>query len=175
MPRHNYQICTSCVMDTTDSMIIFDRHGVCDHCNTFKKVTLPNWNTGTKGKAQLEVLVDAIKREGKGKDFDCIIGMSGGIDSSYLTYIAKEQMGLRPLVFHVDAGWNTQIAVNNIERIIDSLDLDLFTEVIDWQEMRDLHQGQNQFLKEIDRQEFPLNRHNDRRLRCHFGHRDQDE
>jgi N-acetyl sugar amidotransferase len=138
MPRHNYQICTSCVMDTTDSMIIFDRHGVCDHCNTFKKVTLPNWNIGTKGKAQLEVLVDAIKREGKGKDFDCIIGMSGGIDSSYLTYIAKEQMGLRPLVFHVDAGWNTQIAVNNIERIIDSLDLDLFTEVIDWQEMRDL-------------------------------------
>ena len=64
--------------------------------------------------------------------------MSGGIDSSYLTYIAKEKMGLRPLVFHVDAGWNSQIAVNNIERLIDGLELDLFTEVIDWQEMRDL-------------------------------------
>jgi N-acetyl sugar amidotransferase len=83
-------------------------------------------------------IVDGIKAEGKGKDFDCIIGMSGGIDSSYLTYLAKEKMGLRPLVFHVDAGWNSQEAVNNIERIVDRLGLDLFTEVIDWEEMRDL-------------------------------------
>jgi N-acetyl sugar amidotransferase len=125
-------------MDTTDSMIVFDDHGVCDHCNTFKDVTLPSWDTGAGGQAQLTALVEAIKREGQGKDFDCIIGMSGGIDSSYLTYIAKEKMGLRPLVFHVDAGWNSQIAVNNIERLIDGLGLDLFTEVIDWQEMRDL-------------------------------------
>jgi N-acetyl sugar amidotransferase len=125
-------------MDTTDSKIVFDDHGVCDHCNTFKNVTLPSWDTGAGGAAQLASLVDAIKREGQGKDFDCIIGMSGGIDSSYLTYIAKEKMGLRPLVFHVDAGWNSQIAVNNIERLIDGLGLDLFTEVIDWPEMRDL-------------------------------------
>jgi N-acetyl sugar amidotransferase len=138
MSDSTYQICTSCVMDTTDSMIVFDDHGVCDHCNTFKNVTLPSWDTGAGGRAQLDALVDAIKREGEGKDFDCIIGMSGGIDSSYLTYIAKEKMGLRPLVFHVDAGWNSQIAVNNIERLIDGLGLDLFTEVIDWQEMRDL-------------------------------------
>lgn len=130
--------CVHCVMDTTDSMIVFDDHGVCDHCNTFKTVTLPGWDTGPRGEAQLDALVDAIKREGAGKDFDCIIGMSGGIDSSYLTYLAKEQMGLRPLVFHVDAGWNSQIAVNNIERLVDGLGLDLFTEVIDWQEMRDL-------------------------------------
>jgi N-acetyl sugar amidotransferase len=125
-------------MDTTDSMIVFDDQGVCDHCNTFKNVTLPSWDTGSVGQAQLAVLVDTIKREGQDKDFDCIIGMSGGIDSSYLTYIAKEKMGLRPLVFHVDGGWNSQIAVNNIERLIDGLGLDLFTEVIDWQEMRDL-------------------------------------
>lgn len=125
-------------MDTTDSMIVFDDQGVCDHCNTFRKVTLQSWETGVEGQAQLAALVDTIKREGQGKDFDCIIGMSGGIDSSYLTYIAKEKMGLRPLVFHVDAGWNSQIAVNNIERLIDGLGLDLFTEVIDWQEMRDL-------------------------------------
>lgn len=138
MINKTYQLCTSCVMDTTDSIIRFDRQGVCDHCNTFKNVTLPNWDTGEKGRAQLAILVDAIKRDGQGKDFDCIIGMSGGIDSSYLTYIAKEKMGLRPLVFHVDAGWNSQIAVNNIERLIDGLGLDLFTEVIDWQEMRDL-------------------------------------
>ena len=133
-----YQICSNCVMDTTDAMIFFDDYGVCDHCNTFKVVTLPSWNTSVGGQAQLAALVDMIKRDGRGKDFDCIIGMSGGIDSSYLTYIAKEKMGLRPLVFHVDAGWNSQIAVNNIERLIEGLGLDLFTEVIDWQEMRDL-------------------------------------
>jgi N-acetyl sugar amidotransferase len=125
-------------MDTTDSMIVFDDKGVCDHCNTFKSVTLPTWDTGAVGQEKLTHLVEAIKSEGRGKDFDCIIGMSGGIDSSYLTYIAVEKMGLRPLVFHVDAGWNSQIAVNNIECIIDRLGLDLFTEVIDWQEMRDL-------------------------------------
>ena len=125
-------------MDTTDSAIIFDDLGVCDHCNTFRDVTLPSWDTGSVGQAQLTALIDTIKRDGKGKDFDCIIGMSGGIDSSYLTYIAKEKMGLRPLVFHVDAGWNSQIAVNNIERLIDGLELDLFTEVIDWKEMSDL-------------------------------------
>ncbi len=131
-------VCNNCVMDTSDSMIVFDNHGVCDHCNNFKLVTLPSWDTSAKGQAQLDMLVENIKREGQGKDFDCIIGMSGGIDSSYLTYIAKEKMGLRPLVFHVDAGWNSQIAVNNIERLIDGLGLDLFTVVIDWQEMRDL-------------------------------------
>jgi N-acetyl sugar amidotransferase len=119
-------------------MIIFDDHGVCDHCNTFKNVTLSSWDTGARGQAQLTNLIETIKRKGVDKDFDCIIGMSGGIDSSYLTYVAKEVMGLRPLVFHVDAGWNSQIAVNNIERLIDGLGLDLFTEVIDWQEMRDL-------------------------------------
>jgi N-acetyl sugar amidotransferase len=125
-------------MDTTDSLISFDPLGVCDHCNTFKKVTLPSWHTGHNGQAQLSGLVETIKRHGEGKDFDCIIGMSGGIDSSYLTYLAKEKMGLRPLVFHVDAGWNSQEAVNNIEKLVDGLKLDLYTEVIDWEEMRDL-------------------------------------
>jgi N-acetyl sugar amidotransferase len=86
----------------------------------------------------LERKVEEIKRAGAGKDFDCIIGMSGGIDSSYLTYLARAKLGLRPLVFHVDAGWNSQEAVNNIERLVDKLGLDLFTEVIDWEEMRDL-------------------------------------
>jgi N-acetyl sugar amidotransferase len=131
-------ICTNCVMDTSDSAIVFDENGVCDHCNTFKNHTQPNWHTGEQGKQELNVLVAKIKEEGKGKDFDCIIGMSGGIDSSYLTYIAKEQLGLRPLVFHVDAGWNSQEAVNNIEKLVDQLDLDLYTEVINWEEMKDL-------------------------------------
>jgi len=125
-------------MDTSDSAIIFDANGVCDHCNTFYNHTAPNWHSGARGKIVLDNAVEKIKNAGKGREYDCIIGMSGGIDSSYLTYVATEELGLRPLVFHVDAGWNSQIAVNNIEKIIDGLGLDLFTEVIDWREMQDL-------------------------------------
>lgn len=138
MSKRPYQICTNCVMDTTDAKITFDSRGVCDHCNTFYKKVLPNWHTDERGERELLNLAADIKKTGEGKDFDCIIGMSGGIDSSYLTYIAKEKLGLRPLVFHVDAGWNSQEAVNNIERLVDKLGLDLYTEVIDWEEMRDL-------------------------------------
>jgi N-acetyl sugar amidotransferase len=133
----SHQICTQCVMDTTDSKIRFDANGVCDHCITFRDKILPNWHTDERGERELRALVERIKASGQGKDFDCIIGMSGGIDSSYLTYIATE-VGLRPLVFHVDAGWNSQEAVNNIEKLVDKLGLDLYTEVIDWEEMRDL-------------------------------------
>ena len=133
-----YQICTNCVMDTTDSAILFDEKRVCDHCNTFYHHTLSKWHTDHQGQLDLDHLIEKIKKAGVGKDFDCIVGMSGGIDSSYLTYLAKEQFGLRPLVFHVDAGWNSQIAVNNIEKLVDGLSLDLFTEVIDWEEMKDL-------------------------------------
>ncbi|WP_026767999.1 N-acetyl sugar amidotransferase [Asinibacterium sp. OR53] len=134
----NYQICTNCVMDTSDSAIVFDEKGICDHCKNYYDNTLPSWHTDERGMHELTIMVDKIKKEGEGKDFDCIIGMSGGIDSSFLVYIAKEQLGLRPLVFHVDAGWNSQIAVNNIERIVDKLGLDLYTHVIDWEEMKDL-------------------------------------
>lgn len=132
------QVCTNCVMDTTDEKITFDEKGMCDHCRVFYGNILPNWHTDQRGFEELQIIVNKIKKAGIGKDFDCIMGMSGGVDSSYLTYIAKEKLGLRPLVFHVDAGWNSQIAVNNIERLIDKLELDLYTEVIDWEEMRDL-------------------------------------
>ncbi|OUS31763.1 LPS biosynthesis protein [Gammaproteobacteria bacterium 45_16_T64] len=125
-------------MDTTDSKIVFDSTGTCDHCNTFWKDIEPKWDTSEKGWGQISKIADDIKRQNSDKDFDCIIGMSGGIDSSYLVYLAKEKLGLRPLVFHVDAGWNSQQAVNNIEQIVDRLDLDLYTEVIDWEEMKDL-------------------------------------
>jgi N-acetyl sugar amidotransferase len=132
------KICINCVMDTTDSNIVFDENGVCDHCNTFKNNIEPFWNTDEKGKKELETLVSIIKKEGKGKDFDCMMGMSGGIDSSFLLFKMVTEFGLRPLVFHVDAGWNSQIAVNNIERLVDGLGLDLYTEVINWEEMKDL-------------------------------------
>ena len=138
MDQRSYQICTNCVMDTTDSKIFFDEKGICDHCNSFYNSILPFWNTDAKGEKELWTIINKIKKAGKGKEFDCLMGMSGGIDSSYLLYVVKEKFGLRPLVFHVDAGWNSQVAVNNIERLVDKLGLDLYTHVVDWEEMKDL-------------------------------------
>jgi N-acetyl sugar amidotransferase len=132
-----YRICENCVMDTSDSKISFDNNGICDHCRDFYKNVLPKWHTGDRGRAELEKIVKKIKKSGKGRDFDCVLGISGGIDSSYMLHIAVKDFGLRPLVFHVDGGWNSEIAVNNIEVMIDKLGLDLYTEVIDWEVMRD--------------------------------------
>lgn len=132
-----YQICSQCVMDTSDSNIVFDEFGVCDHCNGFKSDVLPNWHPDERGALIFRETADEIKRLGVGKEFDCIIGMSGGLDSSYLLHLAVTQFGLRPLVFHVDGGWNTDIAVNNIQVLVEKLGLELYTEVINWEEMRD--------------------------------------
>lgn len=125
-------------MDTTDSMIEFDDNGKCDHCRTYEKVIEPFLNHVRRDSSQIRQLVEKVKASGYGKEFDCLMGMSGGIDSSYLLHKMVTQYGLRPLVFHVDAGWNSQLAVNNIQRVVDKLGLDLYTEVIDWKEMRDL-------------------------------------
>lgn len=133
-----YQICANCIMDTSDSGIAFDARGWCDYCNNYHDNIVPNWHPDERGEREIMAQVEQIKRDGKGRDHDCLIGLSGGVDSSYVTYIAKEKFGLRPLLYHVDAGWNSQQAVNNIEKLVDGLDLDLFTEVVDWPEMRDL-------------------------------------
>ena len=124
-------------MDTTDSKIVFDDNGVCDHCLDFEQNVKPNWHTDERGDAELKKIIAKIKEDGKNRDFDCIIGMSGGADSSYLLHVAVKEYGLRPLVFHVDGGWNSQIAVNNINVMIEKLGLDLYTEVINWEEMKD--------------------------------------
>jgi N-acetyl sugar amidotransferase len=149
----NYQICANCIMDTSDPSITFDERGWCDYCNNYEENILPNWRTDERGESALANIAEKIKEEGKGKDFDCIIGLSGGLDSSYTAYIAKEKMGLRPLLFHVDAGWNTDQAVSNIEKLVDGLGLDLYTEVVDWEEMKDL---QVAFLRsQISQQDLP--------------------
>jgi N-acetyl sugar amidotransferase len=137
MKNINYNICTNCVMNTSDSRISFDKNGVCDHCIDFYKNVLPNWHTDQRGKNQLQKVVEKIKKEGKGKEFDCILGMSGGVDSSYMLHLAVKEFGLRPLVFHVDGGWNSELAVHNIQVMVDKLCLDLYTEVINWEEMKD--------------------------------------
>jgi N-acetyl sugar amidotransferase len=124
-------------MDTMDSNIVFDKNGVCDHCNDFYKLVLPNWHTNGKGKATIDEVVAKIKREGKGKEFDSILGLSGGVDSSYMLHLAVKEFGLRPLVFHVDGGWNSELAVHNIQVMVESLGLDLYTQVINWEEMKD--------------------------------------
>lgn len=131
-------------MDTTDPHIVFNENGECEYCQNFKATIKPNWHTDQIGEAKLMDMAKTIKADSKGHDFDCIIGLSGGLDSSYAAYIAKEKMGLRPLLFHVDAGWNTDQAVGNIEKLIEGLELDLYTEVVNWEEMKDL---QLSFLK----------------------------
>lgn len=133
-----YQRCTNCVMDTSDSAITFDEHGVCDFCNDFYQNIQPSWQDKLKDPDLLRRTAEQIKAASKGRKYDCIIGMSGGVDSSYLCYVAKELMGLNPLVYSVDTGWNLNVAVENIERIVKALDLDMYTEVVDWNEMKDL-------------------------------------
>lgn len=135
--KRSYQICTNCIMDTSDSNIQFDERGWCDYCNNFHTNILPHWHTDERGKQELDAIVAKIKKDGKGKPYDSILGLSGGVDSSYVAYLCK-QLGLRPLLFHVDAGWNSQQAVNNIEKLVDSLGYDLHTEVVNWLEMQDL-------------------------------------
>jgi N-acetyl sugar amidotransferase len=144
MENRKYQICTKTIMDTSDSNIKFDEDGISDYYHNFHKNILPNWKTDVNGSIEILKIADEIRKAGKGKSFDCIIGISGGMDSSYAAYIAKEKLGLKPLLFHVDAGWNTHHAVENIERLVDKLNLELYTDVINWEEMKSLHRS---FLK----------------------------
>lgn len=135
--RLEYQICSNCVMDTSDTRIQFDSKGMCDHCNDFYTNVKPHWKVDASSRNELSKIIEKIKTEGKGKDFDCILGLSGGVDSSYMLHIAVKEFGLRPLVFHVDGGWNSELAVHNIQMLVDKLGLDLYTEVINWEEMKD--------------------------------------
>lgn len=138
MERREYQVCTNCVMDTTDCKIQFDSRGYCDHCNNFYNNILPNWHPDEASRTELKRIVEQIKREGKNKKYDCIIGLSGGVDSSYLAYLATEKLGLRPLLFAVDTGWNLEVATENIRRIVDGLNLDIHYEVVNFEEMKDV-------------------------------------
>jgi N-acetyl sugar amidotransferase len=132
-----YQECTRCVMDTSDPDIRFDAAGVCNHCHEFDSFWKPRWHPDAKGKQLLDGMVARIREAGKNKPYDCIIGLSGGVDSSYLALKVKE-MGLRPLVVHVDCGWNSELAVHNIEQIVKHCGFDLQTVVVDWEEVKDL-------------------------------------
>lgn len=148
-----YQRCSRCVMDTTDSKITFDENGVCDHCRNFDKNIKPYWKPQENRFDELEKAAAKIRAAGKGHKYDCILGLSGGADSSYLAYIAKEVMHLRPLALVVDTGWNLNVAVENIEKIVKGLDLDMWTEVINWKEMADFQLAM--FKSQISSQDAP--------------------
>lgn len=125
-------------MDTSDIEITFNAEGVCNHCIEFNTVTRKHWFPDEDGRSRWSEMVQQIKVAGKGKEYDCILGLSGGVDSSYLA-IKIHEWGLRPLVVHVDAGWNSELAVANIEALVKYCNYDLHTHVVDWEEMRDLH------------------------------------
>jgi len=112
-----YQQCKRCIMDTTDPEIIFDEYGNCNHCNTFFNLAPSYVYKGVESDEALKKLVTQIKQDGKNSDYDCIVGVSGGVDSSYVAYLAKN-LGLRVLAFHFDNGWNSELAVKNIENIV---------------------------------------------------------
>ena len=131
-----HQICACCVMDTTDENIVFDENGVCERCREYESVILPSWNYGKGKEEELKVLIDNIKSKGEGKPYDCILGLSGGLDSSYMLHLAVTEWGLRPYVFHIDAGWNLPVAMDNILKICNKLNLELHVEKMDWEEMR---------------------------------------
>ena len=138
--NNNLQTCSRCVMDTTAEEIEFDEQGVCNFCHRADELIAQAALQKPSRSEELQKLVDKIKSDGKGKEYDSIMGMSGGVDSSYVAHLAKS-LGLRPLVVHFDNGWNSEIAVGNIERIVKKLDFDLFTLVINWPEFRDLQRS----------------------------------
>lgn len=147
------RVCVKTIMDNSDPNIVFNEKGESDYYTNYIENILPNWHTDEKGYKALMQKAEKIKTDAKNRQFDCIIGLSGVLDSSYVAYVAKEIMGLRPLLFHVDAGWNTDRAVGNIEKLCNGLGLDLYTEVINWEEMKDL---QVAFLKsQIADQDLP--------------------
>ncbi|KAF5086899.1 hypothetical protein DSECCO2_51900 [anaerobic digester metagenome] len=143
MTEKSYRICTRCIMDTSDPDISFDHEGVCNHCHQYDRMVQEEIFTGDTGQEKLSQLVSRIRESGKGNDYDCLIGVSGGVDSSYVAYVVKK-LGLRPLAVHLDNGWDSELSVNNIFKELEILGIDLKTHVINWNEFRDL---QLAFLK----------------------------
>lgn len=142
MQSTSQTICSRCIMDTSVDDIEFDQHGVCNYCHQFSRLE-QEYPTSEAGQVKLEEIINRIKREGQNKEYDCLIGVSGGTDSTYTLLMAVER-GLRPLAVHFDNGWNSEIAVSNIHNAVSKLGVDLETYVVDWEEFRDI---QLSFLK----------------------------
>lgn len=138
MVKRKYQICNCCVMDTTDEYITFDENGVCTRCNEYKQRILPKWNYGKGHEEELKSLLAEIKRKGRNQEYDCILGLSGGLDSTYMLHLAVKEWGLKPFVFHINAGWNLPVAEENIKKVTEKLGVKLHVENMNWNEMKEM-------------------------------------
>ncbi len=132
------KICKNCVMDTSDRTLTFDENGVCPRCNEYEQRIVKWWNHGKGHEEELNKVLAEVKKSGEGKEYDCILGLSGGLDSSYMLHLAVKEWGLRPFVFHVDAGWNLPVAELNVRRLCDGLGVELHIEKMDFEEMRQM-------------------------------------
>lgn len=144
MDSTTYRVCCYCVMDSSDEEIVFSPTGRCSYCVKAEAFLRWLFPVSARRKKECERKMGRMKRDGKGGAYDCVIGLSGGVDSSYVAHLVKEVYGMRPLAVHLDNGWNSDVAVSNIGNLVDRLGLDLYTEVLDWDEFRDL---QLSFLK----------------------------
>ncbi len=132
------KICSKCVMDTTDKNLTFDENGVCPRCNEYEQRIEKWWNHGKGHQDELHKMLADVKKSGEGKKYDCILGLSGGLDSSFMLHLAVTEWGLRPFVFHVDAGWNLPVAESNIRKLCDKLGVELHVEKVDFEDMRQM-------------------------------------
>lgn len=142
MPN-NYQLCIKCVMDTSDPDITFNNEGICSHCLSYEKRRQGFIFPEKQRERKLKEIVDYCRTKGKNKPYDCVIGVSGGVDSTYVAYLVKS-LGLRPLAVHLDNGWNSELAISNIKNVLANLGIELYTYVLDWEEFKSL---QLAFLK----------------------------
>lgn len=132
------RVCSHCVMDVTDKNIVFNEEGVCNRCEEYTQRILKWWNHGNGHEAELNKILGEVKSRGQGKAYDCILGLSGGLDSSYLLHLAVKEWGLRPFVFHVDGGWNLPVAESNIRKLCNKLGVELHIEKLNFEDMRQM-------------------------------------
>lgn len=128
--------CVRCVMNTSDSKLMFDENGVCDRCHDYEERILPWWNHGEGHEKDLEKLISDIKKSGEGKEYDCLLGLSGGLDSTYMLHLAVREWGLRPFAFHIDCGWDLPVTVENLKKVESKIGVRIHNKVMDWDEMR---------------------------------------
>jgi len=136
MKKEEIKVCKHCVMNSTDTDIVFDENGVCNRCHDYEERILPWWNHGKGHENELKKLIADIKKSGQGKEYDCLIGLSGGLDSSYMLHLAVKEWGLRPFVFHIDAGWDLPVTTENLRKMIDKMGIKMHVEKPDWDELR---------------------------------------
>jgi len=152
MKEISKQVCKRCVMDTTIKVITFDEEGICNYCKGYEERIKNELFVEPERSAKLKLLIEQMKKDGKGKKYDCVIGVSGGVDSSYIAHLVNNYE-LRPLAIHLDNGWNSELAVQNIQKLLVELDIDLYTHVIDWEEFKDLQKAF--ILSSIENLEIP--------------------